>query len=111
MQAQSAPEKESYEEMVVRKELSRRYDVVFTPDTTHDYHEYAIRDVDSNQIGHYVTIKGMVTRVGEMLPMVRVATYNCRECGNENYQRVGPGRRSEAPVPYTPLTLLTSHLV
>ena len=46
MQAQSAPEKESYEEMVVRKELSRRYDVVFTPDTTHDYHEYAIRDVD-----------------------------------------------------------------
>lgn len=96
MQAQSAPEKESYEEMVVRKELSRRYDVVFTPDTAHDYHEYAIRDVDSNQIGHYATIKGMVTRVGEMLPMVRVATYICRECGYENYQRVGPGRRSEA---------------
>lgn len=43
MQAQSAPEKESYEEMVVRKELSRRYDVVFTPDTTHDYHEDTIR--------------------------------------------------------------------
>lgn len=74
--------------MVVRKELGRRYDVVFTPDTTNDYHEYAIRDVDSQQIGHYVTIKGIVTRVGEMLPMVRVATYICRECGYENYQRV-----------------------
>lgn len=39
-------------------------------------------------MGKYVTIKGIITRVGEMLPMMRVATYVCRSCGYENYQRV-----------------------
>ena len=74
--------------MRVKRELSRRYDVVFTPNTSQDYKEYSIREVDSQKIGHYVTIKGIITRVGEMLPMVRVATYICRECGFESYQRV-----------------------
>ena len=74
--------------MRVKRELSRRYDVVFTPNTSQDYKEYSIREVDSQKIGHYVTIKGTITRVGEMLPMVRVATYICRECRFESYQRV-----------------------
>ena len=74
--------------MRVKKILHRRYNVVFTPNTAQDYHEYSIREVDSQQIGHYVTIKGIITRVGEMLPMVRIATYICRECGHEVYQLV-----------------------
>ena len=83
-QAQDKGKATSYEQVCVEKELSRRYDVLFTPDLTHVYHEYSIREVDAQKIGHYVTIKGIVTRVGEMLPMVRVATYICRECGHEN---------------------------
>ena len=71
--------------MRVKRELSRRYDVVFTPNTSQDYKEYSIREVDSQKID---LIKGIITRVGEMLPMVRVATYICRECGFESYQRV-----------------------
>ena len=86
--AQSAEEQESFESRQVRKELARRYNIVFTPDTVNDYHEYSIREVDSQKMGKYVTIKGIVTRVGEMLPMLRVATYVCRTCGYENYQRV-----------------------
>lgn len=86
--AQGEEEQESYESRQVRKELARRYDVVFTPDAINDYHEYSIREVDSQKMGKYVTIKGIVTRVGEMLPMMRVATYVCRTCGYENYQRV-----------------------
>lgn len=86
--AQEPGTQESYESQRVRKELARRYDVVFTPDVTNDYVENAIRDVDSQRMGKYVTIKGIVTRVGEMLPMMRVATYVCRTCGYENYQRV-----------------------
>ena len=74
--------------MRVKKELSRRFSVVFTPNYGEDYTEYSIREVDSQQIGHYVTIRGIVTRVGAMLPLVRIATYICRECGYENYQRV-----------------------
>ena len=86
--AQGSEEQESYESRQVRKELARRYDIVFTPDTVNDYHESSIREVDSQKMGKYVTIKGIVTRVGEMLPMMRVATYVCRTCGYENYQRV-----------------------
>ena len=77
----------------MKKELSRRFDVVFIPDTENDYTEYSIRQVDAHQMGKYVTIKGIVTRVGEMLPMMRVATYLCRVCGFENYQRVIPSFR------------------
>ena len=73
----------------MKKELARRFDVVFTPDLKNDPTIYSIRQVDSHQMGKYVTIKGIVTRVGEMLPMMRVATYLCRTCGYENYQRVG----------------------
>ncbi|KAK8797943.1 hypothetical protein WA171_005472 [Blastocystis sp. BT1] len=99
--AQSAEEQESFESRQVRKELARRYNIVFTPDTVNDYHEYSIREVDSQKMGKYVTIKGIVTRVGEMLPMLRVATYVCRTCGYENYQRIT--KRS-----FTPLKTCTS---
>ena len=86
--AQSAPIQETYESKRVKKELARRYDVVFTPDQDSDTYERSIREVDSQKMGKYVTIKGIITRVGEMLPMMRVATYVCRSCGYENYQRV-----------------------
>ena len=68
--------------------MARRYDVVFTTSYGTDFHAYAIREVDSQQIGHYVTIKGIITRVGEMLPLVRIAAYECRECHQECFQRV-----------------------
>lgn len=86
--AQSEPTQETYESRRVKKELARRYDVVFTPELDADYQEQSIREVDSQKMGKYVTIKGIITRVGEMLPMMRVATYVCRSCGYENYQRV-----------------------
>ena len=86
--AQSAPIQETYESKRVKKELARRYDVVFTPELDADHLEQSIREVDSQKMGKYVTIKGIITRVGEMLPMMRVATYVCRSCGYENYQRV-----------------------
>lgn len=86
--AQTEPVEYSYESRQVKKELARRYDVVFTPDQDSDTYERSIREVDSQKMGKYVTIKGIITRVGEMLPMMRVATYVCRSCGYENYQRV-----------------------
>ena len=68
--------------------MARRYDVLFTPDVESKHAVYAIRDVDSQKIGHYVTIRGIITRVGEMLPMVRIAAYECRQCHQECFQRV-----------------------
>ena len=40
--------------------MARRYDVLFTPDTESKNAVYAIRDVDSQKIGHYVTIRGIM---------------------------------------------------
>ena len=39
-------------------------------------------------IGHLVTVKGMVTRISDVKPMVSVVTYTCDLCGSEIYQEV-----------------------
>lgn len=47
-------------------------------------------------IGKLITLKGIVTRVTEVKPMMTVATYTCDQCGSETYQPV-------ASATYTPL--------
>jgi DNA replication licensing factor MCM7 len=47
-----------------------------------------MRDVRSNQIGSLVTCKGIVTRVSDVKPCIKVAVYACEVCGAENYQIV-----------------------
>lgn len=38
--------------------------------------------------GKLVAVKGIVTRVTEVKPMMQVATYTCDQCGSETYQPV-----------------------
>ena len=38
--------------------------------------------------GKLVTVKGVVTRVTEVKPMMQVATYTCDQCASETYQPV-----------------------
>ena len=40
------------------------------------------------QIGCLLTMKGIVTRVTEVKPLMRVATYTCEQGGSEVYQMV-----------------------
>uniref|UniRef100_A0A452H6C0 DNA replication licensing factor MCM7 n=1 Tax=Gopherus agassizii TaxID=38772 RepID=A0A452H6C0_9SAUR len=47
-----------------------------------------IRDVKADCIGKLVTIRGIVTRVTEVKPMMVVATYSCDQCGAETYQPI-----------------------
>lgn len=47
-----------------------------------------IRDVKADSIGKLVTVRGIVTRVAEVKPMMVVATYSCDQCGAETYQPV-----------------------
>lgn len=35
-----------------------------------------------------MTVRGVVTRVSEVKPMMVVATYSCDQCGAETYQPV-----------------------
>lgn len=60
----------------------------------------SLREVRARDIGHLVSVQGMVTRVTDVKPLVKVATYTCDACGFEIYQEVRVARaRAPAGVP------------
>ncbi|XP_074836788.1 DNA replication licensing factor MCM7 [Carettochelys insculpta] len=67
-------------------ELLRRFELYFkAPLGTK---ARVIRDVKADCIGKLVTVRGIVTRVTEVKPMMVVATYSCDQCGAETYQPI-----------------------
>ena len=66
--------------------LRRRYDVMFKPSSK--VTPVALREVRAEHIGKLVTVKGIVTRVTDVRPLMIVAAYTCEECGFEVYQEV-----------------------
>ncbi|XP_078390033.1 DNA replication licensing factor MCM7 [Cetorhinus maximus] len=68
------------------QELLRRFEVYFKPPSTAK--PKVIRDVKADSIGKLVTVRGIVTRVTEVKPMMVVATYTCDQCGAETYQPI-----------------------
>ncbi|GAX82599.1 hypothetical protein CEUSTIGMA_g10025.t1 [Chlamydomonas eustigma] len=81
----------------VPKALLRRYDVYFKPrskmDRTH------LRSVTSQHIGCLVKLRGIVTHVTDVKPLIEVVTYTDQENGNEVYQEVSG--RSFMPIETT----------
>ena len=67
-------------------ELIRRYSIHIKPLTK--VKPLALRQVKASNIGEYVRIQGIVTRVTDVKPLMTVATYACDGCGNEIYQEV-----------------------
>ncbi|KAM6289206.1 DNA replication licensing factor MCM7 [Aegotheles albertisi] len=80
-------------------ELLRRFELYFTPPSTAK--PRVIREVRADSVGKLVTVRGIVTRVTEVRPMMVVATYTCDQCGAETYQPI------QAPT-FTPLLLCPS---
>lgn len=76
-------------------QLTRRYEVRLIPRKKQDL--LKVRSIGASHIGGLVTVQGIVTRVTDVRPLMRVATYICEVCGNETYQVIN--RRQ-----YTPLT-------
>jgi len=70
----------------IPKSITRAYELLFVPRTR--FKPIAIREVTSDRIGGLIQISGIVTRITEVRPMVRVATYCCEMCGAEVYQTV-----------------------
>lgn len=68
-------------------ELMRRYEFYFKPPTTQK--PIPVRQVRGKDIGHLVTINGVVTRCAEVKPLMVVATYTCDSCASETYQPIG----------------------
>lgn len=48
----------------------------------------SIRMLRSDKIGHFVTTRGIVTKVSQVRPLLKVAVYVCDSCGSETYQQV-----------------------
>ena len=74
------------EEEALPPALLRRFELKMHPLTKEK--PQSLREVKSSQIGRIVTIRGIVTRVAEVLPRIVVACYMCQNCGYECYESV-----------------------
>jgi DNA replication licensing factor MCM7 len=66
--------------------LLRRYSVLFR--APRETRRMAVRDVKAEHVGTLVTLRGIITRVSEVKPLLVVGTYSCEACGYEVYQEV-----------------------
>ncbi|ORE02088.1 MCM-domain-containing protein [Rhizopus microsporus var. microsporus] len=66
--------------------LTRRYEVFFKP--LSDDTPLAVRQVNGSKIGQLITIRGIITRVTDVKPMLQVNTYTCDSCGCEIFQEI-----------------------
>ena len=48
----------------------------------------AVRDIRGSDLGKLLTVRGIVTRVSEVKPLLLVNAYTCDVCGSETFQDV-----------------------
>ncbi|KAG8855574.1 Mcm2-7 hexameric complex component [Serendipita sp. 411] len=75
--------------------LTRRYNLYFRP--IHNDPSMRVRDVKGAHLGHLITVRGIVTRVSEVKPLLLVNAYTCDSCGTEIFQDISHRH-------FTPLT-------
>jgi DNA replication licensing factor MCM7 len=74
-------------------DLMRKYTVFFKPPTGDNKRglalkPLAVREIRAAQLGHFVTVRGIVTRISNVKPLIKVATYSCDQCANETFVEV-----------------------
>ncbi|KAG8970863.1 Mcm2-7 hexameric complex component [Tulasnella sp. 419] len=69
-------------------QLMRRYNLYFKPLASDGLKPLAVRDVHGAHIGKLITVRGIVTRVSEVKPLIQITTYTCDSCGNEIFQEI-----------------------
>ena len=69
-------------------ELMRRYNVYFRAPRSRASDVLAVRSVRGEHLGKLITVRGIVTRVSEVKPLLLVNAYTCDSCGNEIFQEV-----------------------
>mmetsp|Transcript_5081 Transcript_5081/g.7769 ORF Transcript_5081/g.7769 Transcript_5081/m.7769 type:complete len:734 (+) Transcript_5081:104-2305(+) len=70
----------------IPRSLTRRFEVTITPRQSEKAKK--LREIKAHDIGHLVSVKGMVTRTSDVKPQVSVVTYTCDICGSEIYQEI-----------------------
>ncbi|GAA5928499.1 hypothetical protein JCM10213_002478 [Rhodosporidiobolus nylandii] len=71
-------------------QLLRRYNLYFRPLANDPV--LAVRQVRGAHLGKLITVRGIVTRVSEVKPLLQVNAYTCDSCGAEIFQDVA-GRK------------------
>ncbi|KAI0720419.1 MCM-domain-containing protein [Fomitopsis betulina] len=66
--------------------LLRRYNLYFRP--LRSDVAMAVREVKGTHLGELITVRGIVTRVSEVKPLLKVNAYTCDVCGSETFQEV-----------------------
>lgn len=67
--------------------LTRRYHLYFRP-VSGTSKTFSVREVKGSHVGKYITVRGIVTRVLDVKPLVLVNAYTCDKCGYEIFQEV-----------------------
>ena len=67
----------------------------------------AVRDIRANDVGHLISMRGIVIRATEVKPSLSVITYMCDTCGAEAFQPV-VGRTFQPPTTCPNRTCLES---
>ena len=70
----------------IPKELTRRYELFIIPGPGSKNSTIPLRNLKSSQIGSLQTIKGIVVKMTDVKPFLKVASYSCDVCGYETYQ-------------------------
>lgn len=66
--------------------LLRRYNLYFKP--LQSDVAMAVREVRGVHLGRLITVRGIVTRVSEVKPLLQVNAYTCDVCGSETFQDI-----------------------
>lgn len=73
-------------------ELLRRFNVYLKPSSgasgKKGQEVLAVRAVRGEHLGRLITVRGIVTRVSEVKPLLLVNAYTCDACGNEIFQEI-----------------------
>ena len=70
----------------IPKELTRRYELIIIPGPGSKLKAIPLRQLKAYQIGSLQTIKGIVVKMTDVKPFLKVASYSCDVCGYETYQ-------------------------
>lgn len=66
-------------------DLLRRAEIYFKPP---NLEPIPIRQVNADEVGRLITVRGIVTRATEVKPKLTIATYTCDQCGCETFQPI-----------------------
>ena len=70
------------------KDLRRKYNIIIIRGPGSKSNTTPLRELQANQIGSLVKVKGIVIRSTDVKPFIRVACYICDVCGSETYQNI-----------------------